>query len=136
MEEKNNTTPKEYSKEELKNQKDFYLTVGELKKFIEKNNLKDESIVLIQRVEDVYYQKHGWKIYLKENEQSDFLKRHNQKIESGEYLNKENYPELESKHITPATEQEIKEAMNHYHPAFSCVKYHDEQDFLFIDLHY
>lgn len=36
------------------------MTVGWLKKFIEENNIPDESLILVQRVEDVYFEKHGW----------------------------------------------------------------------------
>ena len=46
------------SKEFKKKHKD-YLTVGELKKqFVD---YPDDALVVAQRVEDVYYEKHGWK---------------------------------------------------------------------------
>lgn len=32
-----------------------YLTVGKLKSFIEKNNIPDDALVLIERVEDKYF---------------------------------------------------------------------------------
>lgn len=46
----------------IKNRKDFgYFTVGRLKKFLNDNkSLSDDSLILIQRVEDRYYEKHGW----------------------------------------------------------------------------
>ena len=34
------------------------------------------------------------------------------------------------------TEYELFKYNQQYHPAFSCVKYNDEDDILFIDLHY
>ena len=58
---------KEISKEDLK-QYVCYLTVGELKKCLNESNLKDDALVMIERVEDVYYEKHGWRVYLKEGE--------------------------------------------------------------------
>ena len=35
-----------------------YLTVGELKKYI--SGMPSDAKVLIQRVKDVYFEKHGW----------------------------------------------------------------------------
>ena len=37
-----------------------YLSVGELLDFIEKYNIDRKSKVLVQRVEDIYYNKHNW----------------------------------------------------------------------------
>lgn len=36
------------------------MTVGWLKKFIEENNIPDDSEILVERVHDVYYTKYGW----------------------------------------------------------------------------
>ncbi len=38
-----------------------YLTVGKLKEWIEKFDVPNDALVCVQRVEDVYYEKHGWK---------------------------------------------------------------------------
>jgi hypothetical protein len=99
---------KEISKEEIKNRYIDFLTVGDLKKFLQKHKLKDSAKVLIQRVEDVYFEKHNWGVYLKE----------------GEHTFKDVHGEI------------VKESLEQYHPAWSCVKYNDENDILFIDLHY
>ena len=53
-------TPKEY-KEVHK----FSLTVGKLKKYLE--DYPDDALVVCQRVEDVYYEKHGWTTLKKPN---------------------------------------------------------------------
>ena len=100
----------ELKKEELIEPEGFihYLTVGELKKFLEETNLPDNSPVLIQRVEDFYYEKWGWGVYMKENENSF-------SNEKGEI---------------------VKESLTQYHPAFSCAFYKDEDNILFINLHY
>jgi len=37
---------------------EHYLTVGELKKIIK--NIPDDARVLYERIEDVYFQEHGW----------------------------------------------------------------------------
>ena len=50
--------------EDLSKYKD-YLTVGKLKKFLEEHpELPDDANVLIQRVEDRYYEKNGWVVVL------------------------------------------------------------------------
>ena len=60
---------KEISKEELSKYDDF-LTVGGLKEFLYKHNFPNNAKVLIERVEDVYYEKHNWGSYLKETDHS------------------------------------------------------------------
>jgi len=91
------------SQDEVLNKYEHFLTAGGIKKFIEENNIPDTAKVLIERVHDVYYEKHGWGVYLKPGMHSD----------AG-----------------------IPETMNQYHPAWCCVKYSDEPNILFIDLHY
>jgi len=41
-----------------KNDDDFYLTVGQLRRVLE--NLPDNTKVYYQRIEDAYFEKHGW----------------------------------------------------------------------------
>ena len=53
-----------------------------------------------------------------------------------EYLDPEKYPKLKGKELKPYTEEQIKESMDQYTPAWCPVKYNDEDDVLFIDLHY
>ena len=98
---------REITKSDIKNYQD-YLNVGELKDFIKKHNIPDNSRVLVQRIEDVYYEKHNWGVHLKE----------------GENAFKDDKGDL------------VKESLEQYHPAWSCVKYKDEDNILFIDLHY
>ena len=102
-----NMIPKEITKEDLKTYNHF-LTVGGLKKFLNDHPLPDDAPVLIQRIEDVYYEKHNWGVLSKQGEHTFFDKDGT--------IN--------------------KQSMEQYHPAWSCVKYKDEDDILFIDLHY
>jgi len=99
---------KEITKEQLTNGYDQYLTVGGLKEFLNKHNLPVSAKVVVQRIEDVYYEKHNWGVYLKEGE-------HTFKDDNGNI---------------------VKSSMEQYHPAWCCVKYNDEDNVLFIDLHY
>ena len=55
---------KEITKEELMKYQ-LMLTVGRLKEFLEKSNLPDDAPVLIQRVEDHYYESGNWGVYVK-----------------------------------------------------------------------
>lgn len=129
---------KEYTKEELMelNEKFHCLTVGDLKEFLAEHDLPDNAPVVIQRVHDVYYEKHGWKLYLKEGDHTLYTLKHNKNVERGEYLDKKKYPNAKGKTIKPFTEEQIKESMEQYRPAWSCVRYGDDKDILFIDLHY
>ena len=80
----------------------------------------------------------GWGVYLKEGQDYHYLINHNKKIQSGEYLNKEDYPNIEEDSflLEEFSEEELEESKTQYHPAWCCVKYKDEDDLLFIDLHY
>ena len=111
--------PRELTKEEIF---EYHgLTVGELKKFLTKNNLPDDAPVIVQRVEDVYFNENHWGVYLKEGESTWNLRL---------------YEASHKDEVSPLTEDEIKQSMEQYHPAFACAKYPDDNDILFIDLHY
>lgn len=43
-------------------------TVGDLLDYIKKNNVSRESIILVQRIEDYYYEDGNWKTIKKEGE--------------------------------------------------------------------
>lgn len=48
-------TPQEFKERYTKH---HYLTVGKLKEYLA--HYPDDALVVAQRVEDVYYEKHGW----------------------------------------------------------------------------
>lgn len=127
------------SKEDLQRYKKHgYLTVGELKKFLENHEIADDAIVLCQRVEDFYFEDHGWKVYLKEGDQSHWMKSFNEKLANGEFDDKEKYPKFTDEMRVGFTQDQITEASNQYHPIWCPVQYQDEDknDILFLDLHY
>lgn len=124
-----------FSKEELV-KSDLRLTVGDLKRFINENNLSDDAIVVIQRVEDRYYEKCGWKVYLKEGYYSKHMREWNEDIESGKYLDKDEFSDLDEEILKPYNEEQIKNSMEQYSPAWCCVNYKEDKEILFIDLHY
>ena len=54
---------KKLKEEDLKNRKDG-LRVGDLKKILNECNLPDDAIVMVERIHDVYFEKHGWCSYM------------------------------------------------------------------------
>jgi hypothetical protein len=143
-----------FTKEDLL--KTTHLTVGRLKEFIEKNNVPDDAIVMIERVEDAYYEgfdisgmmgvdgiyppgskAEGWRVYLKEGEMYHNCIEHNRKIDSGEFLDKTEYPDIEEGDdvLKKIPVEDLEQFKTQYSPAWSCVDY-KEKEFLFIDLHY
>ena len=122
--------------EDLDKYKD-YLTVGRLRKFLEQHpELPDGALVLTQRVEDMYYEKGGWGVVLKEGHYYNMVKTNNVRMQE-EIQRRKNgeHPKYEmedpSKYITELTD-EWKEQ---YHPAWTCLRYRDDNN-LYIDLHY
>ncbi len=113
-----------------------HLTVGSIKEFINRHNLPDDAPVVIQRVQDYYYENCHWGVYLKEGEQAHSLKSFNEDLKNGEYSDIKKYPHLIGETFEPHSEKDIKDAMCQYTPAWSCVRYNDDTDILFIDLHY
>lgn len=122
---------------ELKSKYKDFLTVGKLKERLQKTELSDDAVVLIQRVEDTYYQNNGWDVFLKEGCHYYSVVRMNKKmqeeIERRARGEEPKYPKIDdpNKYIV-----ELDDSMKEqYHPAWCAVGYKDEE-FLFIDLHY
>ncbi len=122
--------------EDLSRYKD-HLTVGRLKEFLEKHpELPDDALVLAQRVEDVYYEKNGWGVVMKEGYHYHSYKENNIRMEE-EIKRRKNgeHPKYDmedpSKFIV-----ELDDTMKEqYHPAWCCLKYKGDNN-LYIDLHY
>ena len=77
--------------------KSQYLTVGKLKEILYK--YPNDALVVSQRVEDVYFEKHNWNTIKKPD------------------------------HLYP-------EENNEYSPVWSVVNYKDDENCLYLDLHY
>jgi hypothetical protein len=123
------------TREDLK--KRYGLTVGRLKQFLNEHpELSDDAPVLVERVEDFYFEKNGWSVYLKEGEHYHYAEKTNQNMldeiarrERGEK------PEYGMENPADYIHELSDEDKNKYIPTWCCVKYPDE-DILFIDLHY
>lgn len=83
-------------KEELVNGYQHFLTVGKLKEFLAEHDLPDNAKVVIERIEDAYYENNNWSVYEKDTDMGKAQ----------------------------------------YTPAWCAVRYQDDKDLLFIDLHY
>lgn len=138
-----------------------FLTVGRLKKFIQEQNLPDDAPVVVQRIEDRYYEgndisgmrgcpdtedgiyppgsrSEGWGVYLKEGEAYRSVEMMNAKMEE-EIIRRENGSPEEFPMIKDPKEYIIEpgdEFKDQYHPVWSPVLYRDDKDILFLDLHY
>ena len=124
----------EITKEELKSKYLHGLRVKDLLEFIKEHNLPEDARVMIQRVEDTYFENNHWGVYLKEGEESYYCREWNKNIKNKEWI--EEHPDIKQENLKEFTENDIRESMEQYHPAWCCVKYKDEDDLLFIDLHY
>lgn len=124
--------------EEMKSSPARHYTVGELKKYIEEYNIPDDALVLIQRIEDVYFEENNWGTVKKEG----WMYTNNKQLierakPGGEYHDKEKYPEMTDEHIKGILEMEdeLPELQEEYISVFSPVKYKDDNN-LYLDAHY
>lgn len=112
-----NTFTKEHLLEQGKDR--HCLTVGELKKFLAEHDMSDDAPVLIQRVEDKYYE--GLDI--------SGMRGPNGIIPTGSKASGwKVYPKVQG--FVNDTYQ------TQYTPAWCCVYYKEDKEILFIDLHY
>jgi len=131
---------KKLTKEDLSRYtKNGHLTVGDIKKWFKDNlDIPDDAPVLMERIEDKYFEKSNWGVYLKRGENAwsvdhmnTEMKAENLRRERGE---ESEYPGIEdpSKFIQEITD----EHMTQYYPLWCCVRYGDEDGIMFIDGHY
>ncbi len=111
------------------------VNVGMLLDFISEHKIPRESKILIQRIEDVYFEKHGWTTIKKESENWHSAKMWNEEIESGKYLDKTKYPDMNSETLKKYTDIELESFKDEYIVVFSPVKYKNDNN-LYLDAHY
>ena len=104
-----------------------YSTVGELLKFIKDNNIPDDAKILMQRVEDVYFDKHGWTTTNKEGYEYHSIVSMNEALKAKEktFLNR----------TEPLSEEELEACKERYYHCWCQVKYSGD-DNLYLDAHY
>jgi len=102
-------------------------TIGELKEFIEKHNLSDDTEIVFQRIEDIYFEKYNWQTINKEGEQYHNALKLNKKIKD-----KEQYPELNDDWKIG---DEKLESLKDQYIQCSCAVFYDK-NYLYLDAHY
>lgn len=111
-----------------------FCTVGDLRKFLEKNNLPDDAKVLVQRIEDRYFDNHNWGTINKEGEQYNDAIQYNKEIDEGKYEDKEQYPLIKFP-LIKFSEEDLESFKERYIVAWCPVKFKDD-DNLYLDCHY
>jgi len=112
------------------------LTVGDLRNFLEKNRgMSNDAPVVVERVEDHYYENNGWSVYKKGGDLYYNALRWNKDIDSGKYLDKDNYPNMKEENLKKYTEEDLDDLKSQYTMPFCCFS-DEEGDILFINLHY
>ncbi len=138
------------SKDSLAERHGHYMRVGDLRKALANPDLSDDAIVLIEHVDDIYYERgrdvagfsgpyrpEEWPVVLRDGYWGWYMKDHNQKVDSGYYADPENFPEPHPEHQRRYTDEEIRQAMTKFAPAHCCgVGGEDDKDVFFIHLHY
>lgn len=136
------------NREELQSYvKNHHLSVGALRKFLEKNpDLTDDTPVVIQRVEDMYYDgfefngSHttGWGVWAHAGDSYYSAKSMNERmleeIKTRARGEEWQYPKIEDP-TEFITDLEDKELLDKYSPAW-CIFTDKEKDITYINLHY
>lgn len=73
---------------------------------------------------------------LKEGEEYHYAKKWNEDLASGEYDDKDKYPNANLEEWKPYSNEDLELTKEQYHPAWCVVKYKDDPDNLYLDLHY
>ena len=117
-----------------------YATVGDLLKFIEKNNIPMDAPILMQRVTDWYFTKGSWKTHKKNGFGVWQNKQHNMKMLAELWKRNSggepDYPGIDDPFKHMVSEEEMSEDMEEYYAAWCPVFYKDEPNVLFLDAHY
>jgi len=125
---------------EMMMSRDHYCTVGRLKEHIAEHNLPDHAPVVVQRVEDTYYENNGWSVYTKEGEHWHHCVNFN-RLMKAEIARRERGEEREFSMEVPQNyivedSAYLETTKDQYTVAWCPVFYKDDADILFIDLHY
>ena len=109
-------------------------TVGDLLKYIEEHKIPHNVPIVYQRIEDVYFEKHGWTPLLKEGESYQNAKQWNEDIDSGKYLDKTQYPLMSDKDLKKIPEEMMDDLKDEYIAVFTPCLY--DYEYLYLNAHY
>lgn len=142
------------------NKEEHILRVRDLKRIIDKYGLSDDTPVLIERVKDVYFDgrdisglhgvladgttgplpegtrsKDKWPVVLRDSDITHHMREHNEKVRSGYYADRENFPTPHPCHEQIFEENEFDEFRDQFSPAHCCLV-DDGMKAMYIRLHY
>ena len=108
------------------------MTVKELREAIA--NLPDDGEVYIQKIEDIYFEKHGWSTLKVCGEHYHNAVQRNMNIDSGRYLDKEQYPSIRPELLVKYSEHDLEQMKEQYIDTHCCINYDGKN--LYITSHY
>ena len=109
------------------------MTVAEMKKAIE--NLPDDGIILFERIEDVYFEKHNWKPRREKGFQWHQMQELQIKsLPRGEFHNKAEYPNMTEEILKAYAGMDLNEFEEQYIVANCAITYNKKD--LYIMGHY
>jgi hypothetical protein len=115
------------------------ITVGKLKEFINKNNIPDTAKIVVERVEDYYYDNGGWGTLKQKGElwwnQHNLNHRMLEEIELRKSGEKGEYG-MDDPSIYIMDEKDMEELYVEYTPVWCPVFYDKDDNILFLDMHY
>lgn len=113
---------------------EYFHTVGKLLDFIEKNNIPRDGKILVQRVEDFYFEKNNWKTIDMPGHQYYMAEQMKNKALSGVFDDRKKYPKMTDKTRDALANQDLEPLKDKYIVSFCAVKHDDDN--LYIDCHY
>ena len=113
------------TEEEIFEKYEHYLTFKMLQKFVEENkdNIHPDAKIIVERVEDKYFERNGWKTLKLEGDFYRGLERTNESIRKGLCEAKEEIPQ-----------EYMDDTKEEFHPAWYIAKHSDK--IVLIYMHY
>jgi hypothetical protein len=112
---------------------EFYLTIKQLRDFLNNCDLPDDTKIFTQRLEDMYVTKDNSWVVRKKGEQYHNAKKWNEFVDNYDNLTWEE--QLEIKPDWKYTEEQLNELKNQYVKIWGICQY-PEKDGLYLDVHY
>ena len=125
------------TKEEILTRANHGLTMGRLRQFILANpQIDDNAPILCERVQDKYYEEHGWEVYLVEGYNYFATKRMNDRMDE-EIERRKNGEERQYEKIENPEDYKVEltdDLKEQFHPGWCITK--QEDDLVLIYMHY
>lgn len=118
-------------KQELQRYKDGSLTLGKLRELLNEIDAPDDAVILVQRIEDTYFENNHWKVYCTRSWHCDNMIRYNENLKNGEF---DDVPP--DQRMPPFTEEQLDSMDDQYHPAHWICTKRGHDDAVFIEMHY